>query len=75
MSKLDKLTAAEKFIWNWRRVGGQGDFKKSLIHTILRADVQNLEKLRLGFPDEVEGYVAYATIEGWWDSIVEKMEE
>ncbi len=62
------LNHAEKFVWAWRR-GRMSDFRRALIHLIQRADVQNLEKLRLGFPDEVEGYVSYRLIPGWWDDI------
>ncbi len=73
MSKFDQLTAAEKFIWNWRR-DQFGGFKRSLLGLIIQADVQNLEKLRLGFPDEVKGYVSYRQTPGWWDNVVKKME-
>ena len=66
------LNPAEKFVWTWRR-GRMSDFRRALIHLIQRADVQNLEKLRLGFPDEVEGYVSYRLIPGWWDDIERRM--
>ncbi|MEE9556205.1 MAG: hypothetical protein V3V76_03005 [Candidatus Adiutricales bacterium] len=66
------LNPAEKFVWTWRR-GRMSDFRRALIHLIQRADVHNLEKLRLGFPDEVEGYVSYRLIPGWWDDIERRM--
>ncbi len=72
MSMKD-LTPAERFIWRWRR-GKMSDFRRALIHVIQRADVQNLEKLRKGFPDEVEGYVSYRLIPGWWDDLEAKMD-
>ncbi len=33
-----------------------GDFRTALWEAICRADEENLERLRLGFPNEVEGY-------------------
>ena len=67
------LNPAERFIWKWRR-GRMSDFNRALIHTLQRADVQNLERLRLGFPEEVEGYVSYRLIPGWWDDIEARMD-
>jgi hypothetical protein len=67
------LTPAEEFIWKWRR-HRMSDFRQALINVIQRADVHNLERLRLGFPDEVEGYVSYRLIPGWWDDIERRME-
>ncbi len=58
----------------WQR-GRQSDFKRALIHLITRADVQNLEKLRLGFPDEVEGFVSYKTLDYWWPELEARMDE
>ncbi len=75
MAKMDikDLTPAERFIWKWRR-GRMGDFNRALVLAIQRADVRNLENLRLGFPDEVEGYFSYRHIEGWWFNLKKKME-
>jgi hypothetical protein len=70
----DKLTPPEQFIWDWqnRRLG---DFKLALVHLIQRADEFNLERIGMGFPDEVAGYIHYMTVPGWWDDVIRKMEE
>ncbi len=68
-----ELTPAEKFIWEWMNVR-LGGFKMALLGAIQEADIHNLEKLRLGFPDEVEGYVFYRLIPGWWDALEAKMD-
>ncbi len=62
---FDKLDDSEIFIvkWQYRMLG---DFGKALIEAIMRADDGNLEKLDLGFPDEVRGYIKYARLPGWW---------
>ncbi len=71
---MPDLTPAEQFIWDWEKeiLGG---FKKALLYTIQQADPHSLEKLRLGFPDEVEGYNSYRYIPGWWDAVKKKMEK
>ncbi len=76
MAKMDikDLTPAERFIWKWRK-GRMGDFNRALVELIQRADVANLERIRLGFPEEVEGYTSYRLIPGWWDDMERKMEE
>lgn len=42
--------------WQW---GLYGDFYTALFGAIKRADEQNLERLRLGFPIEVTGFVEW----------------
>jgi hypothetical protein len=66
-----QLTKGEEFIvkWQYRMLG---DFKTALIEAICLADSQNLERLRLGFPDEVEGYLNYSRVEGWWQEVQRK---
>ena len=68
---MSDLTPAEEFIWKWRNEQLSG-FRWSLLNTIQQADIHNLEKLRLGFPDEVEGWVSYKWITGWWDEVEQK---
>ncbi len=70
---IKDLTPAERFIWKWRR-GRMGDFNLALIHLIQRADVRNLERIRSGFPDEVEGHCLYSRMPGWWQDVKKKME-
>ena len=43
--------------WQWNLYG---DFYTALFGAIKRADDENLERLRLGFPVEVRGFV-------WWN--------
>ncbi len=69
---IENLTSAEKFVWKWRN-NKLSEFKSALLHAIQHADVQNLKNLRLGFPDEVEGFVSYRLIPGWWDTVEDKM--
>lgn len=37
-----------------------GDFRIALWNAIVHADDENLERLRLGFPHEVEGYIRWS---------------
>ncbi len=62
------LTNSERFIFEWQ-YRMLGDFKTALIEAICQADINNLEKLRLGFPDEVDGYINYSQTEGWWPKV------
>ncbi len=70
--KWDELTKGEAFIvmWQYQLLG---DFKTALIHAIMVADESNLEKLRLGFPDEVESYLDYSRVDGWWRDLQSKI--
>lgn len=65
---LDKLDESEKFIfcWQYRMLGG---FKEALLRAIMIADDTNLEKLRVGFPEEVEGFINYSQKIGWWTKV------
>jgi hypothetical protein len=69
--QFNSLTPGEEFIikWQFRLLG---DFKTALITAITRADGRNLERLALGFPDEVEGYSNYIQTPGWWADIKKK---
>ncbi len=65
---LDKLDESEKFIWKWQYFM-LDDFKIALILAIKKADNDNREKLRLGFPDEVDGYINFTETLGWWTKV------
>lgn len=72
MENLELLTPSERFIFDWQyRLAG--DFKKALAEAIARADDGNLARLRLGFPDEVEGYLRFSRESGWWQGVENKM--
>lgn len=68
---LDNLSKSEEFVilWQYRM---SGHFKTALADAIGLADEGNLEKLRLGFPDEVQGYINYTQVEGWWKEVQRK---
>ena len=36
-----------------------GSFRQALIEAVFRADVENLERLRRGFPEVIEAFEAY----------------
>ena len=69
---MPELTPAEEFIYKWQH-GQLGGFKTALLHAIQEADIHNLDRLRLSFPDEVEGYVCYRHTSGWWDALEARM--
>ena len=59
----DKWTAAEKWVlkWQWQRaLDLLGGFEEALAKAIIRADDSNLPRLRLGFPDQVDGFLAWS---------------
>lgn len=73
MTKLeDILTQKELFIYKWQ-LGILGDFKKSLMHTVTKADESNLSRLEEGFPMEVSSYRCFAYREGWWQEVEKKV--
>ena len=67
----DKLNPTERALVEWQ-YGLCGDFQKALWEAICRAAEANLEKLRLGFPIEVEGYILYLSSPGYWKEVCEK---
>ena len=71
LENLWKLDDSEKFIflWQYRMLG---HFKTALIQTIIKADDNNLARLRLGFPDEVDGFINYSQTGGWWKEVQRK---
>lgn len=67
----DSLNDVERELIDWQyRLCG--DFRKALWEAICRADDDNLEKLRLGFPNQVEGYIRYTRISGYWSNVQAK---
>ena len=49
-------------------------FYNSLFLTIIKADKENLAKLKLGFPEEVQAYENYTTIPNYWDNLKKEFE-
>jgi hypothetical protein len=68
---LDNLSPQERFIMEWQ-YGIMGDFEKSLIRTISLAGEVNLLNLSRAFPMEVEGYINFTRIDGWWQNVQRK---
>ena len=68
---LDNLTPGERFIVEWQ-FGISGDFKRSLAAAMTSADTVNLNKMREGFPNEVEAYINYTNTKGWWEDVRQK---
>ncbi len=68
---IDNLTSGERFIFDWqyRMAGG---FNTALVEAISRADEDNLDRLSLGFPEEVEAYKNFSRVSGWWDNLRKK---
>ena len=67
-----ELTPEEDWIakWQYRYLG---HFHKALFEAICVADEENLDRLSLGFPDEVEGYRKYTRQAGWWKEVQKKI--
>lgn len=63
----------EAFIIEWK-YGYGGGFTIALAELLAIADNNNLEKLHLAFPDEVEGYINYSKVHGWWQNLVKRFE-
>ena len=51
--------------------GLSGSFYTSLFRAMFKADASNLERLRLGFPEEVQAVIDWRTIRGY----AEKLED
>ena len=68
---LETLTPGERFIVEWQ-FNITGDFKTSLANALMYADTHNIERLRKGFPDEVEAYQNYTNTKGWWEDVRKK---
>jgi hypothetical protein len=69
-----RLTNGEWFIYAWQ-YGMLGHFFTALAEAMARADTENLNLLRAGFPDLVEGFESYSKVDGWWDSVLAKIGE
>lgn len=54
-----EFTEGEKLYLKFQR-NEIGDFYRCLFETIARADVQNLNRLAKGFPEEVAAYIAWS---------------
>jgi hypothetical protein len=53
--------------------GTSGSFRTNLFSTIFSADIENLNKLSLGFPNEVEVVRRYKNEDGYWQKLQERL--
>lgn len=65
------FTPGEEFILHWQ-YGMLGGFRSRLVEAIAKADDGNLARLRLGFPDEVDAFLSYSRVSGWWGQLQER---
>jgi len=65
---FNSLTEGEKFIVKWQ-YNMLGSFESALVSVIQRADIINLSRLILGFPEEVEAFLSFGTIKEWWPEV------
>jgi hypothetical protein len=49
--------------------GTSGSFMSNLFQTIFSADLENMRKLSLGFPNEVDVVHRYQNEEGYWQKL------
>ena len=69
----NKLTKGERFIADWQ-LGHHGNFMKALRVAMDCADMENLSRLALGFPEEAQAYNRFSTQQGWWEDLAKKLE-
>ena len=67
----DKLDEYEKAAYKWQ-YKMNGHFFTNLWAAIMKADDENLRRLGLGFPIEVEAYKRYIGRENWWTNVQKK---
>ena len=53
--------------------GTSGSFMTNLFKTIMSADLENMRKLSLGFPNEVDVVHRYQNEEGYWQKLEKKI--
>jgi hypothetical protein len=53
--------------------GTSGSFMTNLFKTIMSADLENMRKLSLGFPNEVDVVHRYQNEDGYWQKLQEKI--
>lgn len=68
-----ELEKGERFVYE-AVTGMAGGFKTKLFELICKADLGNRSKLQLGFPEEVAATNRYLHEAGYWESILNKLE-
>lgn len=59
----------ELYWWQYNKLGS---FKKALFDAISKADTNNLRKLSIGYPLQVEAYRKYINDPGYWKFVQER---
>jgi hypothetical protein len=62
------MTEAERKLCDFK-YNRSGGFYMALWEAIFRADGNNLAKLSKGFPEEVQAYMNFSRVDGWWDKL------
>jgi len=65
-----KLNIGEIELLHWQYNGSMGSFKAALWKCIEAADNNNLAKLKQGFPEQVDAYVAFISQPGYWPEVL-----
>lgn len=48
-----------------------GSFYRALFNAIFKADQFNLQRLKMGFPEEVQAVIDYRTVHGYIENVLE----
>jgi len=67
-----QLTQEERVVYEWQ-YNLDGGFRHTLMDAISKADEENIEKLKLGFPVQVSAYERFTHEKGWFESIQHRM--
>ncbi len=63
-----KLNEGERHLYEFQN-GMSGSFFDNLFHAIFKADMTNVAKLALGFPEEVKAVKRFQNEDGYWDKV------
>jgi hypothetical protein len=70
----DQLTEGERHLVQWQ-YDFAGGFTKALWTALTIADRNNLARLALGFPDDVEAYKKFSREAGWWPALQKRLNQ
>lgn len=69
---MKNVTQAEQEFYYYQ-MGRSGSFMTALFDACLRADWINIEKLKLGFPEEATVAQRYQNESGYWEDLLERI--
>jgi len=70
---LTVLTEAERDLYEWNN-GMSSSFKTHLMNAISVADIGNMAKLAMAFPDHVRVFKSFKSKNGWWDALIDRIQ-